>query len=313
MIVCCGEALVDMLPRKSADGEDVFRPVCGGAHFNTSITLGRLGEDVALASGLSTDMFGEQLIAELEASNVKTCLAIRSERPTTLAFVKLLNGSASYRFFDENSAGRMVKPEDFSAVSADVTALHFGGISLVAEPGASAFEAVMEKHCARAVISLDPNIRPALMTDPNNYRTRIERMAAMADIIKVSDEDLAWLCPNGGESNLIASWVENGAALVLVTKGADGADVYLPHETFVAPAHPASKVVDTIGAGDSFNGAFLAGLRRAGLLSKAALQGVTSAQLEPALDLAARVAAHVVCRAGANPPWAEELAPDAVF
>ena len=109
MIICCGEALIDMLPRRLGDGSDVFLPVSGGAVFNTAIALGRLGGKAGFVSGISTDMFGEQLIASLEGSGVSTNYCMRSGRNSTLAFVKLTNGQASYSFFDENSAGRMLE------------------------------------------------------------------------------------------------------------------------------------------------------------------------------------------------------------
>ncbi len=300
--------MIDMLPRKSAEGQDAFVPVCGGAMFNTAIALGRLGEDAALMSGVSTDLFGEKLIAALAASNVRTDLAPRSDRPSTLAFVTLLDGAARYTFMDENSASRMVLADEFPSAPPDVKAFHFGGISLVSEPGAVAFEAICERHHKQAVISLDPNIRPAFITDIKATKARLMRMAGMADIIKISDEDLDWFASGESGDALIAEWLSGGASAVLVTKGAEGIDAHLPAGSFTVPADPVAKIIDTVGAGDSFNGGFLTGLSRGGLLSKSALAQTDEHTLKPALVLAAQVAAHVVGKAGANPPWASELA-----
>ena len=141
MILCCGEALIDMLPRETPAGERAFAPYSGGAVFNTAIALARLGAETQFFSGLSDDLFGQQLVETLERDGVDTALAARSSRPTTLAFVTLTDGHASYAFYDENTAGRMLSPGDLpDAVSAK--ALFFGGISLVVEPCAEAYAAL---------------------------------------------------------------------------------------------------------------------------------------------------------------------------
>ena len=309
MIICCGEALIDMLPRQSSDGDDVFLPVPGGAIFNTAIGLGRLGEPAGFVSGLSTDMFGDQLVEALQHSRVDTSLAIRSDRPTTLAFVRLTDGHATYSFFDENSAGRMVRVEDLPDLPDGVEALHFGAISLIPEPCGSAYEALMQRHAGDAVISLDPNIRPGFITDEMAHRARMERMVALSDIVKVSDEDLDWLAPDRSAEETIKAWLAEGCAIVLITRGAEGVDVHTRQSAFQVAARKVD-VVDTVGAGDTFNAGLLAGLRRAGHLKKIALATISEQNLRPAVDLAVRVAAHVVGQAGANPPWQEELDAD---
>jgi fructokinase len=137
MILSCGEALIDMLPRVTAEGEAAFAPYAGGAVFNTAIALGRLGVASGFFSGLSTDLMGEILVDTLAASKVDTSLAARSARPTTLAFVKLVQGQASYAFYDENTAGRLLAESELPTIPAAVNALFFGGISLVNDPAAS--------------------------------------------------------------------------------------------------------------------------------------------------------------------------------
>ncbi|MBT8458392.1 MAG: carbohydrate kinase, partial [Boseongicola sp.] len=146
MILCSGEALIDMLPRETLASERAFAPYAGGAVFNTSIALGRLGVKTGFFSGLSTDLFGDILTDALSAANVDSSLAARSARPTTLAFVTLTNGQASYVFYDENSAGRMLDPADLPTLSEDVSTLFFGGISLVVEPCAQAYEALLMRE-----------------------------------------------------------------------------------------------------------------------------------------------------------------------
>lgn len=307
MILCCGEALIDMVPRRLETGEEAFLPLPGGAVFNTAITLGRLGARAGFLSGISTDLFGEQLIEYLHNSHVDTSLCVRKNNPTTLAFVKLTDGQAKYTFIDENSAGRMLSVPDLPNLSSEIEALHFGAISLIPEPCGTAYETLMTRHRSEAVISLDPNIRPEFIADPESHRARINRLIEMSDIVKVSDEDLDWIAP-GLESSSAAEAIiaEKGASVVILTKGSEGVTVFNPQGRFDVAAIPV-KVVDTIGAGDSFNGGFLTGLREAGLLDREALKRAMVEKLRPVTEFAVKVAAVTVSRAGANPPWREEV------
>ncbi|MBQ2261197.1 MAG: carbohydrate kinase [Loktanella sp.] len=301
MILCCGEALIDMLPRQTTAGEACFAPHAGGAVFNTAVALGRLGAPVQFFSGLSSDIFGTILQDGLRASGVDASPAAISDRPTTLAFVTLTNGHASYAFYDENTAGRMLSPADLPETSAD--ALFFGGISLVVDPCAAAYEALMLREAPRAVTMIDPNIRPGFIKDETSYRARLTRMLAVADIIKISDEDLAWIT---GNDDAVALRTQTGATVVLLTRGADGVTIVTEGATFDVPAVKAD-VVDTVGAGDTFSAGFLADLHAQGLLTKAAIAAADSDALTRAAEFGAKVAAITVSRAGANPPWASEL------
>lgn len=306
MIVCCGEALIDMLPRTSTADEPAFAPYAGGAVFNSAIALGRLGVPAEFFCGLSTDFFGDMLRATLTASQVGTRFAPISARPTTLAFVRLVGGQATYLFYDEGTAGRMIGPGDLPDLPDEAGALLFGGISLIPEPGGSTYEALMRREQGKRVVMLDPNIRPNFIPDAARHRERIRRMMAMADIVKLSDEDLAWFGEDGTAEETARRWLERGPKLVVVTAGSKGATGYTAKgEVSVAPK-PVT-VVDTVGAGDTFNAGLLASLHGQGLLSKEALGGLTGAQVEAALTLGARAAAVTVSRAGANPPWLREL------
>lgn len=300
MILCCGEALIDMLPRTTAAGETAFAPHPGGAVFNTALALGRLGTPVGLFTGLSRDLFGTMLEMALLESAVDITPAARSDRPTTLAFVTLASGQASYAFYDENTAGRMLTAADRPPT--DATACFFGGISLACEPCGSTYEAMMLERARDTVTMIDPNIRTGFIGDEARYRGRLRRMLAMADIVKVSDEDLIWIAGDADGAALVSE----RTALVLVTRGADGARVFTRHGTFEVAAHKAT-VVDTVGAGDTFNAGVLAGLHEAGLLSRPALGRADTDVLHPAVDLGARAAAVTVARAGANPPRRGQL------
>ncbi|CAN1546779.1 RbsK Sugar kinases, ribokinase family [Paracoccaceae bacterium] len=307
MILSCGEALIDMLPRTSIGGEACFAPYAGGAVFNTAIALGRLGAPSAFFSGVSNDMLGEILADTLTASKVDIRPLARSDRPTTVAFVKLVDGQATYAFYDEATAGRMLATADLPALSADVDALFFGGISLVNDPAASTYEALQARECEARVTMIDPNIRPGFIAGKEaEYRARIERMIARADIVKLSDEDLHWLEGKGDLTALARGILAKGPKVVFITEGAAGARaVTATQDRFVAAQKV--TVVDTVGAGDTFNAGVLAALDLAGSLTKPGLSALPDATLDAALSLGTRAAAITVSRAGANPPWAEEL------
>src|SRR5919197_613848 len=226
MIVCCGEALIDMLPRESTTGEPAFAPYAGGALFNSAIALGRLGTPVEFFSGLSSDLFGQQIRETLASSNVGSCYADISAGPTTLAFVRLTDGHATYTFYDEKTAGRMLSEADLPSFDADIDAMLFGAISLIPEPCGSAYEALMKREHGNRVMMLDPNIRPGFIQDKDKHVARMERMIALADIVKASDDELIWFGETGSHDDIAAKWLELGPKLIIVTGGSKGADGY---------------------------------------------------------------------------------------
>lgn len=305
MILCCGEALVDMIPGPDGTG---FVPHPGGAVFNTSIALGRLGVQTGLFTGLSTDMFGNQLRDALHASHVDTRYLSVSDRPSTLAFVQLIDGHASYSFFDENSAGRMLRPQDRPIIGKNVSALFFGGISLASEPCADTYASLMASEASNRVIMMDPNIRPNFIADADRYRARMDQMLALCDIVKLSDEDLGWLIPAPVRfSEKVSSILERGPNVVLLTRGSEGATGYLANGAEVHVPARRVQIADTVGAGDTFNAGVLAKLSECGALQKDALKDLGDDLLLEALEYGATVASVTVSRSGANPPWADEL------
>jgi fructokinase len=307
VIIACGEALIDMLPRKLADGSDVFLPAPGGALFNTALALGRLGMDAGFLSGLSTDRFGRQLIAHLQDSGVNTDFCVLTAKPTTLAFVDLIDGHAHYTFMDENSANRALSADALPSLPDDLDALHFGAISLIPRSCGSAYEALQQRNQAKAVMSLDPNIRPAFIEDEQDYRGRIERMIGRSDIIKISEDDLAWLAPGADIETVVAAWLAKGAAIVILTRGEAGSRLFTGRFEIAEPA-PRVEVVDTVGAGDTFNAGFLARLKEKGHLGKSGLKMLGRDVLQDALKFASSVAAYTVSRAGCDPPTRADLA-----
>lgn len=307
MILSCGEALIDMLPRTATTGEAAFAPYAGGAVFNTAIALGRLGAPSAFFSGVSTDMLGEILADTLIASKVDTQFLARSARPTTVAFVKLVDGQATYAFYDVGTAGVMLAESDLPVLPATVSTLFFGGISLVNDPAASTYEALQAREAPTRVTMIDPNIRPGFIAGKEpEYRARIERMIARADIVKLSDEDLHWLMGAGDIESLARSILAKGPKLVFITEGAAGARAITASQNRFVAAHKVT-VADTVGAGDTFNAGALCALHEAGALTKTRVASLSDAELDAALHLGVQSAAVTVSRAGANPPWRNEL------
>lgn len=304
MILACGEALIDMLPRQTTDGEAAFAPHTGGAVFNTAVALGRLGKQTGFVCGLSTDMFGDMLAADLEAANVDIRLSPRLDAPTTLAFVTLTDGHARYAFFDENTALRGLTSDHVAEATA--AAYVFGCISLIGPGCGDVYEALATRQAPTSVIMIDPNIRSGFIKDEAPYRARLARMIALSDIVKLSDEDLHWLSGTGDSADLANALLATGPSLVCITEGAKGVTGYSKGGAVFVPASKA-EVVDTVGAGDTFNAGLLSQLDEAGLLTKDAIASLSEDQISAALAMGAKCAGIVVSRAGANPPWAHEL------
>jgi fructokinase len=306
MILCCGEALIDMLPRKSEAGEPAFAPYAGGAVFNTAIALGRLEAAPGFFCGLSSDLFGELLVKTLDDARVSTALAPRPDNPTTLAFVRLQDGHATYTFYDENTALTSLRADHLPKLSHAVEAMFFGGISLAEGPSAEAFEAFMTREAPERMTMIDPNIRPSFIKDRDAYVARIRHMMRIADIVKLSDEDLAWLEGDGAIADLAQQLIARGTKLVLITEGAKGATAFSATQEIFVPSQKVN-VVDTVGAGDTFNAGVLYALQQGGLLTKDAIASLSDEAITQALQMGARCAAITVSRAGANPPRLSEL------
>lgn len=308
MILCCGEALIDMIPNDTADGQSGYVPHPGGAVFNTAIALGRLGVKTQFLSGLSNDLFGAMIAQALASSHVNASLSITSNLPTTLAFVSLNEGSASYTFYDENTAGRSLEPSQIPDFPTDISALYFGGISLCSEPCGGFYEAILTREAKTNVIMLDPNIRTGFIKDETQYRARLARIIALTDILKVSDEDLDWIIP-GPESvdekfKQIAGF---GPLVTILTSGKYGVKCISKSGFTIDVPACVARVIDTVGAGDTFNAGVLFKLLELGVLSKNGVKEVTRDGLTTALEFGALVASITVTRAGANPPWLAEL------
>jgi len=309
MIVCCGEALIDFMPI-SAEGAPAFRPFPGGSPFNVAIGLGRLGAPAGFLSRISTDFFGDLLMQTLGENRVDARYVKRAADPTMLAFVTHRpDGEPQYAFFANGAADRCITEHDLPASFADdVACLHLGlgAISTQAEPAATTFEALLKRESKRRVIAFDPNVRPNLIKDRETARARLESWISLCDIVKVSRVDLNWLYPGRSAEDSAAAWRDLGPKLVVMTLGADGAMALLDGSKIAVPGRKIG-VVDTVGAGDSFHSALLAGLNEHGLLTRDRLAKLDVGVLKILLDRAVAAAAITCSRAGANPPTKREL------
>jgi fructokinase len=302
VVLVGGEALFDLVL-----GEDgSLRAHAGGGPFNVARTLGRLGQPVAYLGRLSTDRFGTSLGRLLAEDGVDLSPVVGTDDPTTLALAELdADGSAVYRFYERGtSVPGLTVDAALAALPPSVSMLHVGTLGLVLEPAASALEAVVEALAGRALVAVDPNVRPGVISDPAAYRARLARIVARSDVVKVSEDDLAWLAPEQGGLEAARAMLGAGPAAVLLTRGSAGAVALTAAGDVDVPA-PRVEVVDTIGAGDAFGGGFLAWWRERGLgrddLDDTAL-------VAEAAGFAALVAARTCARAGASPPRRDELA-----
>lgn len=300
MIVVAGEALVDFTPHEVA-GVTGYVAHPGGSPYNVAVGLGRLRVPTAFLGRVSSDHFGRLLRSHLANSGVSLELVSTAEEPTTLAFVHVGADEPNYSFYAEGTADRMLRPEHVPGLPASTALLHLGSISLVLEPTASTLEDLLRREARRRVLSLDPNVRPGLIDDPERYRSRFRDWIDLVDIVKVSAADLAWLLPDTTASQAAAVWLEAGVVLVLVTSGADGSLAFTATASASA-ACPQVDVVDTVGAGDAFTAGALAHLHDNGWLSRERLATLSEAELEGVLAVSNEVAAATCTRAGADPP-----------
>lgn len=296
-ILVAGEALYDLVVR---DDTTVPELHAGGGPFNTARTVGRLRQPVAFLGRVSTDRLGTALGRILAADGVDLGTVVRTDDPTTLALAELdTGGAAKYRFYHTGtSAPGLTSEAALNALPASVDALCVGTLGLVLEPMAIALETVVQKLTGSALIAVDPNCRPSLIPDADAYRQRLRRVLASTDLVKISDEDLAWLSPRSTALDAARALLELGPRVVLLTQGRDGATVLVAGAEVPVPA-PVTEVIDTIGAGDAFLGAFLAWWQ-SHRLSRDELHSIDV--VVKATRFACVVAAWTCARAGASPP-----------
>ena len=308
MFLVCGEALYDLFVEAETPAGLHIDARIGGSPFNVAVGLARLGRPAALLTGVSSDALGDRLAAALESEGVETRFLVRMANPTTLAVVALgPAGEPRYTFYGEGAADRSLTREDLPELPGAVSCLHFGSFSLVVEPTAGTLLALAERERGRRFISLDPNLRTNVEPDLARWRREIERFARTADLVKLSEEDLGHLDPAADPDRLAAAWLDEGARIVVLTKGAGGAALWTRTGRVDHPGFPV-EVVDTVGAGDAFQAALLCRLDEAGQLTAARDVGpMADDEAGRLLAFACNAAARSCARRGADFPHRPEL------
>lgn len=310
-VAVAGEALIDLVPET---GPGRYRAVPGGSPANVAVGLARLGCRTQLMARLSDSGFGRQIRTHLAENAVGLDLAVRTVDPSTLAVVSLdERGAATYDFYAEATADFGWQDDELPDRLPDgALALCTGSIAVFREPGASALDRLLrrERDGGSATVVLDPNLRPALIGSRERVHARWRELVALADVVKASDEDVAWLHPDDDPADVVADWSADGPALVVLTRGDAGALAVTADDVVAEiPAVPVD-VVDTVGAGDSFTAGLVDTLRRHDLLGRRnrdAIAGLDQEALTAVLDRAARIAAITCGRQGADPPTYDEV------
>lgn len=306
MIVVAGEALMDVFDAGATPTGVALDARMGGSPFNVAIGLARLGWPVTFLGALSTGFLGERLFAALRAEGVGTDAVVRLARPTTLALVGVdARGVPDYAFYGDGAADRSLDADALDRVP-EAAAVHFGSYSMVVEPTASTLLGLAKRVHGRSVVAWDPNVRVNVEPDLDRWRALAAAMVPLTTLLKVSDEDLDRLWPDADVDDLARSWLAAGVGLVVVTRGGAGVSAWTRRDRIDRPARPIA-VVDTVGAGDTFQAALLVALAERDRLTVPAIADLARADLTAVLDFAAAAAAVTCSRRGADLPRRSDL------
>lgn len=311
MYLVCGEALFDFFSENDASGlasKVNFKAIAGGSPFNVAVGLRRLGVDAALLAGLSTDYLGRRLLQVLQDEGVCQDYLLDFAAPTTLAMVAVgTNGSPQYSFRGEGCADRQLQSQHLPALGPEVRGLHIGSFSLVVQPIADTLLALVRRESGRRLISLDPNVRLNPQPDIDLWRARIATLVELADLIKVSDEDLHLLYPDQDPARVIEGWLQHRCQLVFLTRGGEGASVFSQaHGSWSASACEV-KIADTVGAGDTFQAALITWLTEQQLDSVEGVKQLGREQIDRMLKFAVQAAALTCSKTGPDLPYRKQL------
>lgn len=308
MFVVSGEALFDVFALGSTPTGLALDARVGGSPFNVAVGLARLAQPVAFFGGVAAGFAGDRLMQALREEGVATGAVLRLDAPATLSLVGLdAKGVPAYAFYGDAAADRQLPLSALLQAPAAAAGYHFGSYTMLVEPVASTQRALVERERERSLIAYDPNVRLNVEPDPARWREVLGWMAARCHLLKISEEDLGLLCPGAAPAQIAAGWLAQGVALVVVTRGSEGALAWTARHHVGVPA-VACELVDTVGAGDSFQAALLAWCAETGRLSPEALRELDAPDIEAALAFAVRAAAITCSRRGADLPRRAELA-----
>ena len=307
MIVVSGEALFDVFAGNPTDNGLALEGRIGGSPLNVAIGLARLGQPAGFFGTLSRDAFGRRLLDELRSEGVRTDAIRHSDAPTTLSIVGLdEHGVPSYTFHGEHGADRDLTFAALDTIPSDAAAFHFGSYSMLVEPVATTLRKLAEKEHKRRLIAYDPNVRLNVEPSLERWRAVLDWMVPRTHVLKVSEEDLGLLYPGTELQTLASRWRAGGVALVVITRGSTGAVAWTAGAHVARPGRQI-KLVDTVGAGDSFHAALLTWLAEHDSLAPATPAALKVPQLESMLDFASLAAAITCSRQGAQLPRRADL------
>ena len=302
-IAIAGEALIDF----TATGGLAFQGHEGGAPANCAVAAARLGQATGFVSQLSRDLFGERLFAHLQGNGVDMRLVQRCDAPSTLAFVEHAQGTNRYAFYTQATADTLWAPAELPELPPECRYLQFGSIALLHTPVGPRILDLVAAERGRRIIVFDPNVRPTLIRDAQAFRRDCLGWLAQADLVKLSDEDLAFIAPGVPALEAAVRWLALGPRAVVLTRGAAGATLLRAGQAPVSVQPPAVQLVDTIGAGDTFGAALSVALLEQGVEQPGQLQELPESAWRQVLRFAATAAALNCTRAGAQPPRRAEL------
>jgi fructokinase len=306
MYLVCGEALFDVFMEQQQLDSIQMNARVGGSPFNVAIGLARLGQASALLTGVSTDVLGNQLANMLQSESVSTDYLLRSGRRTTLSLINLKpDGQPEYVFYGLGSADCSITEADLPQIGPEVRGIHFGSYSLVVKPVADAFASMLEKYTDR-FISVDPNVRPTIEPDMQVWRERVAQYAKYANLLKISAEDVEYLYPQSTPEQMAREWLQAGVQLVIVTDGSKQVQCWTATGHYCRVTPVIDKVVDTVGAGDTFQAAILARLSEWGDPSEVVAK-LDEAGLKELAEFAVKAASITCSRRGADLPRRKEL------
>jgi fructokinase len=308
VVAVAGEALVDFVPA----GRGLFQAAPGGSPANVAVGLARLEVPARMLARIADDLLGHRLRAHLAGNGVDLSRVVRAAEPTSLAIVAVgRDGVVEYDFRVDGTADWQWRDHELDgALDGGVVALHAGSLALTMAPGAEVLQRLLARARETMTVSYDPNCRPLLMGAPEAVRGRVEALVGLADVVKASADDLAWLLPERAPEQVAEAWLAKGPSLVVITLGPAGLVAATRQAGVLRRPGRAVAVVDTVGAGDACMAALLAGLHRRRLLGpdrRAALAAMDAAPLAALADEAVLAAAITCTRPGADPPTAAEL------
>ncbi|PPR45507.1 MAG: Fructokinase [Alphaproteobacteria bacterium MarineAlpha5_Bin6] len=305
MILSCGENVIDFIP--TSYKKNYYKACIGGSPLNTALALGRLNQPVYFFSRVSNDFFGKKIVNFLKQNNVNTSLLQRTEDLTTVAIVSEKK-NPQFSFHAAQTADRNLKDYQFNkTLYKKVLLAHFGSISLVLPPGSETYFKLMKKLQNKCIISIDPNIRENLISNKNSFIKRFNKFLNLADIIKLSEEDMKFINNRKNNDFIIKNWIKkNKVSIVILTKGSLGASLYTDNYKINVKAKKI-KVIDTVGAGDSFQAGIISWLNNHNLLKEKKFLKLKKNHWKSCLEHASKIASHCCKNEGCDPPWAKEV------